>query len=102
MFMSPANFEEEKSIFFVPRTDSGIEITGRNKLVEIIQLRGRFLEVVFLLAGDEIRARKGFLDPGRLVLLMRRENFRVTVHVTIAASWHLENVHVQAQFVVPR
>lgn len=83
------------------RTD-GIEITGWNKLVEIIQLRGRFLEIVFLLAGDEVGAGEGFLDPSWLILLMRGEDFRVTVHVTIAASWHFENVHVQAQLVVPR
>lgn len=92
-------FEEEENQFF-SFNRTRIEIGG--KLVEIIQLgRGRFLEIVFLLAGDEIGAGEGFLDPRGWILLMRRENFRVTVHVTIAASRHLENVHVQAQLVVP-
>ena len=32
---------------------------------------------------------------------MRREDLGVTVHMAAAASWYLEYVHVQSQFLIP-
>lgn len=64
-------------------------------LVEILKI------VLLIVDRREIRARERLLGLYRGILLMRREDLGVTVHVATAAGRHFKYVHVESQLLVP-
>lgn len=60
------------------------------------------LKIVLLVVDRrEISSREHLLGLRRGILLMRREDLGVAVHVAAATGRHFEYVHVESQFLVP-
>lgn len=77
----------------------GVVARGGSVFADVIEIALKI--VLRIVDGREVRARERLLGLRRGILLMRREDLRVAVHVAATASRNFEYIHVQSQFLIP-